>query len=96
VLRGALDEIAEQMQETPQPVRLWALVAGGSLSAAYVLWNVRALYALLSLVLTTPLWRQYDVLAVLDAWDKDGRKRPGRPGGRDNDDDDEALRPILG
>ena len=95
LLWATLDELADQLN-APQQAREWYLLAGGSLSAAYVIWNMRALYSLLSLVFSTPLWRQFDPLAILDVWDNDKKKRRGLPGVRNDKDDDERLQPILG
>ena len=51
-------------------------------SAGYVLWNIRTLYMLASLLTATGTIRRFDPLAILDVWEE--RK-----------DDDESLQSIL-
>ena len=64
-----------------------------------LLWNVVVVAIVFGIPTTmlgalTPLWRQFDPLAVLDTWDADGR--PRSPLAAEDRDDEEELRPILG
>jgi hypothetical protein len=63
-------------------------------SAGYVVWALRYSYLLASLLAATPLWRQFDPLAVLDVWDNKSKCRKGLGAGGDDDDDD-SLESLL-
>jgi hypothetical protein len=70
-----------------------AVVTTVTVSVGYVILNVRTLYLFTSVLLTTPLWRQLDPLAVLEVWEANGK---GGPAGTAEDREEEELRPILG
>jgi hypothetical protein len=81
----ALDEVGEQFDKaassstvSPMVVAQAATVA----SAGYVLWNLRSLYFLSSLLTGTPLIRRFDPLSVLSAWEE-------------RDDEDESLQSMI-
>jgi hypothetical protein len=94
VLWQQLDQFRDQLDaESWSPAANAAVVTTVTVSVGYVIVNVRNLYLLASLLLTTPLWRQVDPLAVLDAWDEQGRS--GASGPAEDRDDEEELRPIL-
>jgi hypothetical protein len=71
-----------------------AVVTTVTVSVGYVIMNVRNLYFLASVLVTMPLWRRFDPLAVLDVWDDQRRARPA--GRTEEKDDEEQLQPILG
>jgi hypothetical protein len=70
-LFAELDRMCDHLDSSVNQRFLTALLAGGlTLSAGYVLWNIRALYLLASLLTAMPLMRRFDPLAVLAAWEK--------------------------
>ena len=67
---------------------------GLTLTTGFVLFNIRTLYSLLgSLLFTTPLWSQFDMLKSLDEMKK---RKAGACPLKDDLDDEDRLRPILG
>ncbi len=73
-----LDEATQHLENANrQRNKTIAAVAGAVTTAAtgYVFWNLRSLYLLASLMAARPIWRQFDPLAILDLWDKKGKKR---------------------
>ncbi len=85
-----LDRLAERVeQESWSPAEEAAVVAAVSVSVGYVALNIRNLYLLGTVLLSTPLWRQFDPQAVLDGWERDLLAG-------DFEDEEEGLRPILG
>jgi hypothetical protein len=83
----ALDRQAEQRGASDSllaadRVALMSLVA----SSGYVLLNTRAGYVLLSLLMSRPLWKQFDPLEVLFAHEKEGK---------DSDDHEETLLSLV-
>jgi hypothetical protein len=71
-----------------------AVVTTVTVSVGYVILNVRTLYLFTSVLLTTPLWRQLDPLAVLEVWEANGKGGPA--GAAEDREEEEELRPILG
>jgi len=93
-LTPIVDRIADQFDSQGwSPVTDTAVVATVTVSVGYVLLNFRNLYLMASLLLATPLWRQFDPLDVLEAWEKSGKKGPAAAS---DDEDEQDLRPILG
>jgi hypothetical protein len=69
------------------------VVSGSVAVAGYVLLNTRAVYWFLSALLARPaVWRRFDPLEVVYAWEKDGGRRPRSSGA----DGDESLQSIVG
>jgi hypothetical protein len=69
------------------------VVSGTVAVAGYVLLNTRAVYWFLSALLARPaVWRRFDPLEVVFAWEKDAARRPRTPG----PDGDESLQSIVG
>jgi hypothetical protein len=90
-LQRNLDRLAERLEaESWSPVEEATLAAAVGVSVGYVALNIRNLYLLGTVLLSTPLWRQFDPGAVLDGWEAGGRGAAGV------EDDEEELRPILG
>ncbi|HEX4607948.1 MAG TPA: Ig-like domain-containing protein [Urbifossiella sp.] len=69
------------------------VVSGGVAVAGYVLLNTRAVYWFLSALLVRPaVWRRFDPLDVVYAWEQEGGRRPrARDAG-----EDESLESIVG
>ncbi|NLX05172.1 MAG: cadherin-like domain-containing protein, partial [Phycisphaerae bacterium] len=68
------------------------------LSAGYVTWCLRAASLLTSLLATTPLWRWFDPVPILDNWSNKNVLPANRPaaGPRDGEDDSEdKLRRLV-
>ncbi|MCI0464020.1 MAG: hypothetical protein L0Z62_44365 [Gemmataceae bacterium] len=81
---GEQGEIATLSTEV-HGIALTGLMAG----AGYVLLNTRAVYWLLSLLAARPLWRRFDPLEVLFAWEKEA-------GQADSAEQDESLVSLAG
>src|SRR5205823_6630898 len=65
-----------------------AVVTGVGLTAGYVLLNTRAVYWFLSALLARPaVWRRFDPIDVILAWENDPDDRPGT--------DDESLASMV-
>jgi hypothetical protein len=84
-LNKALDEVGSQFEQAAKnqfvsPILVANVAIVGS--AGYVLWNLRSLYFLASLLTGTSLIRRFDPLAVLNAWEE--RK-----------DEDESLQSMI-
>jgi hypothetical protein len=78
VLWNALERVGDQLSTSDPllevgPVALTGLVA----TSGYLLLNTRAGYWLLSLLTSRPLWKQFDPLEVLFAWEKEGHDANG-------------------
>ncbi len=72
----------------------WSAVAGMTLSAGFVLYNIRTLYSLLGVLsFVTALRSRFDALGALDELNRNYVKGSGEG---DEDNDDERLKPILG
>ena len=84
---------AGQDSETDDPFRAEeaAVTLGLGATVGYVLWNVRNLSWLVSLALSSPLWKQYDLLDVMQAWEEK-QQNPGLPA---EDDDEELVQRVL-
>jgi hypothetical protein len=90
-LRRELDRLADRLeQDSWSPVEEVTFAAAVSVSVGYVALNVRSLYLLGTVLLSTPFWRQFDPAAVLDSWEACGRE----PEPFDADDE-EQLHAIL-
>jgi hypothetical protein len=90
-LRRELDRLADRLeQDSWSPVEEAAFAAAVSVSVGYVALNLRNLYLLGTVLLSTPFWRQFDPAAVLDSWEACGRA----PEPFDADDE-EQLHAIL-
>ena len=94
LLRQTLDEFLDELDSEAPSLASAPMAASITLSAGYVLWNLRNVYLLASALLAAPLWRQFDPLAVLDIWDKTGKPVAGLDD--EEEDEDEVLRPVLG
>jgi hypothetical protein len=71
-LAGALDELDEQVAPEGLVSGLRSVAATGVLATAgYVLLNTRAGFWLLSLMTTRPLWKDFDPLEVVYAWENE-------------------------
>jgi hypothetical protein len=81
--RGSEDDDVFRLEEA-------AVTLGLGATVGYVLWNVRNLSWLVSLALSSPLWKQYDVLDVVQAWEE---KKTGV--GLDDDEDEEPVQRVL-
>jgi hypothetical protein len=68
------------------PVALTGLVA----ASGYVLLNTRAGYWVLSLLMSRPLWKQFDPMEVLFAWEKEGKGAK-----QDRDEHEETLVSLV-
>jgi hypothetical protein len=88
------DRLALPLGTDPwSPADELAFTAAVTVSVGYVALNIRSLYLLASVFLSKPLWRQFDVEAVLDSWEEDDKQ--ALPGHEDEDDEQE-LSPLLG
>jgi hypothetical protein len=67
------------------------VVTGLLASAGYVLLNTRAGFWLLSLLTSKPLWKEFDPLEILYAWEKES----AAAGGDDKDEDEETLVSLV-
>jgi hypothetical protein len=64
--------------------------AGVMATSGYLLLNTRAGLWLLSLLASRPLWKQFDPMEVLFAWEEETRRR-----GQDAAEDDESLVSLV-
>jgi hypothetical protein len=90
-LWNQLDRAGDQLSASEAfseigPVALTGLIA----TSGYVLLNTRAGYWLLSLLTTRPLWKQFDPLEVLFAWEKETQGT-----GQDADANEETLLSLV-
>ncbi|MGE3820137.1 MAG: Ig-like domain-containing protein, partial [Isosphaeraceae bacterium] len=90
-----LDAMSEQISRTPEAMAVTVAVGSGMVaSVGYVVWTTRGSLLLTSLVAATPLWRQFDPLAVLE-----NHRALRRPfwwrWRRDGDHDSESLQSLL-
>ena len=65
------------------------------MTVGYVLLNSRAGMWLLSLLTTTPLWKQFDPLEILQEWKK-GKTRVKGSESKGKDGDEETLQSLVG
>ncbi len=98
LMEQSLDRLGKDLNPNGWPKSVDStFVAGVTLTAGYVFYNLRTWYLVAGGILSVPLWRQLDPLAVLDVWEKEKRNRKLSGGRRDEDDDDEKeLRPVFG
>ncbi len=90
-LLDILSDDGERVPWTETGVTSTLLVGTGILTGSgYVLLNSRLGLWLLGLLTARPLWRQFDPLEVLYAWEEDGRVRT-----LDDDEDEETLISLL-
>lgn len=88
LLWEALDAAEERLQAQDSVTEGVALTAAGVVAASsYVLLNTRTGFWLLSLLSARPLWKQFDPLEVLYAWERD------RP--RTTEEDEESLVSLV-
>jgi len=90
-----LDRLSEEIGEGANAGALTnTLVAGGALaSAGYVVLNTRAVYWFLSALLARPaVWRRFDPLDVIYAWETEREGMGDRPL---NPEDDESLQSMV-
>jgi hypothetical protein len=85
-----LDETGERIPWTDGARETTALIGTGVLAATgYVVLNTRLGLWLLSLLTSQPLWREFDPLEVLYAWEANGRPADG------GDADKETLATLV-
>jgi peptidoglycan hydrolase-like protein with peptidoglycan-binding domain len=94
------DEINTMSREMSGDLRLEpvTVVIASSLvaSVGYVIWAQRSLYLLASLLTATPLWKEFDTLAVLEFHKaKSGKRRRGNWRQDVGDEDRGTLQSIL-
>jgi hypothetical protein len=94
VLWSELDEFQPRVESTPVQAFVEAGVVTGVLaSAGYLIVSARASYWLLTLLLARPLvWKRFDPMEVLFAWEKEKQRR--RANG-DADDNGETLQSLV-
>jgi hypothetical protein len=85
LLFGKLDEMAQGMVGGRFEPEAVAIASGLAVSVGFVVWSQRSLYLLASALAATPLWKQFDLLEILDRADEKAgrakgqrRKRRGR------------------
>jgi hypothetical protein len=92
LLWNQLDRLGEPLDTDPwSPAEEATFAALVTVSAGYVALNIRSLYLLATVFLSKPLWRQFDVDALLESWEEGGKQALL---GSDDDDENE-LYPIL-
>lgn len=80
-LLDALDDSAEPVSSPETLSQANAMAVTGLLaSAGYVLLNTRAGFWLLSLLTAKPLWKEFDPMEVLFAWEKEKESAPDTSG----------------
>ena len=72
-----LDELAAQIKDE-QWITIKEAVVGAVVlaSAGYVLLNGRGLLLLMSLLSARPIWKRFDPMEVLFAWEEEKKRRP--------------------
>jgi len=86
----ALDALRSEMDDKlRQTVVTVAAVSGLTVSIGYVVWSIRAGYLLAGLMAASPLWGEFDPLAVLEA--SEGMPWTTLSGKTDDDDEDEET-----
>jgi hypothetical protein len=79
-----LDAMAQQMSGADLfQAEAVAIASGLIVSVGYVVWTQRTCYLLVSVLMSTPLWREFDPLAVLDFQEKGSRAGKRRRGDGD-------------
>ncbi len=75
-LRSMLDDMdgSSQAQEADEPMGVF-VSTGLIASAGYVLLNTRTGFWLLSLMASRPLWKQFDPLEILYAWEEENTEK---------------------
>ena len=74
--RSALEEMEEPSAARDPVEQMGVLVSTGLIaSAGYVLLNSRTGFWLLSLMASRPLWKQFDPLEILYAWEEEDQER---------------------
>ena len=80
-LWNELDQMASGITDGVQAKVITVAVATGmAVSVGYVAWSIRAGYFLAALLAATPVWKQLDPLAVLEASNGRSRRRDGDEG----------------
>ena len=90
-----LDRLYEEIgQDADTSALINTLAAGGALaSAGYVVLNTRAVYWFLSALLARPaIWRRFDPLDVIYAWEREREDLTSRT---PKPEDDESLQSIV-
>lgn len=94
-VRVEFNEAMEKKAEQITNVRTTGVVLGtGTITlvgVGSILLQTRLGAMLLSLVSSVPMWRQFDPLSVLTAWEREKRKKKA-----ELDQEEQSLRPILG
>jgi hypothetical protein len=91
VVLDILSETGERIPWTDGARETTALVGAGALATTgYVMLNTRLGVWLLSLLTSQPLWKQFDPLEVLYAWEEDAQEEA-----KNNTDDDETLVTLV-
>ena len=94
-LWNALDTMTSEMdRNVDEVVMTVALVSGLSVSVGYMIWSMRLGYLVAGLMAATPLWREFDPLAVLE--EREDKPRGGRSRSESsNDEADESLITLV-
>jgi hypothetical protein len=87
-----LDRFEQQVEGKSWPRAAEAVFATGVAAAGYVLLSSRAGFWLLTALTARPLWKQFDPLEVLFAWEHEKRRRGPVAAG----EDDESLQSLVG
>src|SRR5581483_3662345 len=90
-LIDALDKLKEDVETTPalQAQIAGTVTVGVAVSVGYVLLTGRAALWLLVALTAKPLWKQFDPLEVLFAWEKEKERR------KTEEAHDESLQSML-
>jgi hypothetical protein len=94
---SGLDASADQLEEegrTERKVEI-AFAAGVVVSAGYFLLTARGVYLALSALLARPLWKQFDPLEVLFAWEQEKDRRLAQLASEE-DEEEETLQTMVG
>jgi hypothetical protein len=94
---SALDASADQLEEerrTERKVEI-AFAAGVVVSAGYFVLTARGVYLALSALLARPLWKQFDPLDILFAWEQEKGRRLAELAAEEGEEE-ETLQTMVG
>ena len=93
LIQKDLDTFEQQGEAKAWPRAVEAVFATGVATAGYVLLSSRGAFWLLTALTARPLWKQFDPLEVLFAWENEQRQKRARGTGAE---DEETLQSLVG
>jgi hypothetical protein len=94
---SGLDASADQLEAEAKAERKVEIVfaAGVVVSAGYFLLTARGVYLALSALLARPLWKQFDPLDILFAWEQEKGRRLAELAS-EHGEEEETLQTMVG